>query len=263
MSKRPTVLITNDDGIDAPGIKHLWNALKDIADAIIVAPSEEQSGVGLCMTLRRPLQVAPSHRFENSIAWSVSGTPVDCVKIALSVLLSHPPDIIVSGINRGTNSGRNVLYSGTVGGAIEGALREIPSIAFSCHEYNPNYAWVEKYIAPIVQHAMEHALPLGTFLNVNFPVERLQPIKGFKLTRQGKEYWLENPDKRYHPTEKEAYYWLGAKAAKYEEEADCDVAWLREGYITAVPIHIAELTDHQHMKARKDHFEQLFNNASN
>lgn len=257
MSKQLTVLITNDDGIHAPGIRHLWHILKDVFNVIIIAPSDEQSGVGLCMTLRQPLHVKTAQNFGSSPAWSVSGTPVDCIKIGLSRLINYRPDMIVSGINRGTNSGRNVLYSGTVGGAIEGVMRDIPSIAFSCYDAHPNYGAIEQYIPPILQHTIDHPMAQGSFLNVNFPPDLLHPIRGFKLTRQGKEHWTEDPDKRYHPTEQQAYYWMGGKLAKYEEESDCDVTWLQQGYVTAVPIQISELTDHQRLKTHKTLFEQI------
>lgn len=259
MKARPHILITNDDGIHAPGIRHLWNALKNYADITVVAPATEQSAVGLSITLRQPIRIEKTNGFEQTPAWSITGTPADCVKMAFSVLLEAPPDFVVSGINRGSNAGRNVLYSGTVGAAIEGVMHEVPSLAFSCCEYpNPEYVLAEKYIATILQHVVEHPLPKGTLLNVNFPEQMAGGIQGFKMTRQGKEFWAENPDVRYHPAENHAYYWLGAKINKFDEEEDSDINWLSQGYITAVPVHIGELTDHHQRHARKDHFEKLF-----
>ena len=126
MSKNFRILIINDDGIHAPGLIHLWKALVDLADVTIIAPAIEQSGVGLGITLRSPLHIESVAWNKGTPAWKISGTPADCVKMALSVILKTPPDLIVSGINRGSNSGRNVLYSGTVGGVIEGVLRNIP-----------------------------------------------------------------------------------------------------------------------------------------
>ena len=257
MSFRPKILITNDDGIDAPGIKHLWNALKNIADITIIAPATEQSAVGLSITLRSPLRLQKIDWPEDAAVWSVSGTPADCVKLGLSVVLKEKPDLVVSGINRGSNAGRNVLYSGTVGGAIEGALRDIPGVAFSCVDMlQPNYESTEKYIPYIVQHVLDHKLPLGTILNVNFPPKSLE-IKGLKLVRQGREFWTENPSQRFHPVEGHAYYWLGAKLVQFDEEEDTDISWLQHGYITAVPVHIGELTDHGHLEKHKSVFENL------
>lgn len=257
MTKKPHILITNDDGIDAPGIKHLWQALVDFADISIIAPATEKSGVGLSITLREPLHIESIPWAKQTRAWKVSGTPADCVRLGVSVILEDHPDLIVSGINRGYNSGRNVLYSGTIGGVIEGVLRNVPGIAFSSGDFDkPNYAIAEKYIHRIVEHVLAHPMPNGTFLNVNFPDSK-EDIKGFKLARQGRGYWIENPDERLHP-EGRRYYWLGGKWHHHEEPENSDVALLEQGYMTAVPIHIHELTDHALLNARKSAFEDLF-----
>lgn len=216
--------------------------------------------MGLGITLRQPLHLQKVDDFEGTAAWSVSGTPADSVKMALSVLLTKKPDLVISGINRGSNAGQNVLYSGTVAGVIESALRGIPGIAFSCYDYfDPNYADVIKFIPHVLEHVQEHPLPHGTILNVTFPSKQHQKVKGFKMTRQGKEYWIEEPEHRIHPTDTNSYYWLGAKLVSYpDEHKDSDIAWLEKGYITAVPLHFAELTDHQHLQGRKAHFEKSF-----
>lgn len=255
----PKILITNDDGIHAPGIKHLWSALKDIAVTTIIAPSSEQSSVGASVTLRNPLQIHSVEWPEKSAAWSISGTPADCVKMGLKVILKEKPDLIVSGINRGTNAGRNVLYSGTVGGAIEGIIQGIPSLAFSCSDYHDtNYKKAEAFIQKIIDYILNHPLPLGTLLNVNFP-KLESSIKGFKLARQGLEFWGEDPHERKHPGEGNVYYWLGSKLQKFDEHEDSDIVWLSRGYITAVPIHVGELTDMAHYRDSKDHFENHLN----
>lgn len=260
-SKKLNILITNDDGIHAPGIRHLWNALKDFAHLTIVAPSIEQSGVGLGITIRNPLRLTSVNGlFDKTPAWSLSGTPADCVKMALKVVLDEKPDIIVSGINRGSNAGQNLLYSGTVAGVIEGTLQGISGIAFSCYDYvDPNYEQATPHVINILQHALEHPLPSGTLLNVNFPSSKnAGKIRGYKMTRQGKEYWVENPEKRIHPAEEHDYYWLGAKLGDFEEHQDSDIAWLRQGYVTAVPVHVAELTDHAQLKKRQSLFDKDF-----
>lgn len=259
MKSRPNILITNDDGINALGIRHLWNSLKDIANITIIAPSEEQSGVGLGITIRNPLRIEKVDGFGNTAAWKVSGTPADCVKMALSVILDSAPNLIVSGINRGTNAGRNLLYSGTVAGVIEGVMHDIPGIAFSCTDYfNTNYVEAENYIPGILRHVLECPLSKGTLLNVNFPVSNAAGIQGVRMTRQGKEFLVENPDKRQHPAEGHEYYWLGTKWATFEEEEDSDIMWLRKGYVAAVPVHVHELTDHQHLNTHKAHLAQIF-----
>nr|MBA3604162.1 5'/3'-nucleotidase SurE [Parachlamydiaceae bacterium] len=145
---------------------------------------------------------------------------------------------------------------GTVAGAIEGVIHGIPSIAFSCCDFNePNYSSAAAHIPKIVNYFLTHPPGQGTLVNVSFPLKNHSEIKGFKLTRQGKELWMENPHKRSHPTENQSYYWLGARVQAYEEEHDCDISWLNKGYITAVPVHVGELTDHHHLEKHREHFE--------
>jgi 5'-nucleotidase len=255
MKQRPLILVTNDDGVMAPGIRHLWNALKEFADLIVVAPIKDQSAVSLSITLREPLRVEKIHWPEGGTVYGVSGTPVDCVKLAFSAILERPPTLVVSGINRGTNSGRNILYSGTVGGAIESVMHGVPGAAFSCYEIaDPDYAITERHIAKTVKYLLANPLPEGSMLNVNFPPKKHAEPKGFKMTRQGREFFAENPNKRTHPVEGHDYYWLGAKLVEFDEEDDCDISWLEKGYIAAVPVHIGELTDHKHLEKNRDHF---------
>lgn len=258
----PHILITNDDGIHAAGIKQLWHVLKPYAHLTVVAPATEQSAVGLATTLRSPLRIEKIHWEDgHDQIWSVSGTPADCVKLALNAILKQRPDLVVAGINRGTNMGRSVLYSGTVAAAIESIMQSIPAIAFSCHEFiiEPDYQTAGKYIPAIVQHVLEHPLPRGSLLNVNFPERTVGAVKGFKMTMQGKDWWGENPDKRTHPDEGHSYYWLGGKLRKSDDtEDEGDGVWLRRGYITAVPVHVGDLTDHSHLKAKREIFESTF-----
>ncbi len=255
---RPKILITNDDGISSPGIMSLWKAASLIGDATVIAPASEQSAMSSSVTLRNPLKVEKMHWPQEGKAWSITGTPADCVKLALSVFLDGPPDIIVSGINRGANAGGEVLYSGTIGGVIVGALRGIPGIAFSCTDYQDTpFQIAEKYIPDIVNHVLEHPLPKGTLLNVNFPANLHNGIKGFKMTRQGFEHWIEKPDLRYHPTEGHKYYWLGSQKLAFEEHEESDVVWLRKGYMTAVPVYVRELTHQDEMEKRKKLFDKV------
>lgn len=260
MTQRPHILVTNDDGIYAPGIKHLWNALKDIADLTVVAPVVEQSAVGLSLTIRSPLRVEKVKWSEGIEVWSVNGTPADCVKLALNVIVERPVDLVVSGVNRGTNAGRNIFYSGTVAATIEAVMQGIPGIAFSCYDFeDPDYLGAREHVTKVVEYVFENSLTEGTLLNVNFPSTSHSTIKGFKLTRQGKERWIENPDKRFHPMEGHAYYWLGAKLHQIEEEEDCDISWLNKGYMTAVPVYVGELTHHKHLDFHKKSFEDRMN----
>lgn len=257
--KTPHILITNDDSIHAPGIRHLWQALKGYARISIVAPATEQSGVGLATTIRTPLQIASIPWDNETQAYSVTGTPADCIKMALSVILDSPPDMIVSGINRGTNHGRTLLYSGTVGGVIEGIFRGIPGIAFSSFDYYvPEYGCFEPYIPKIVEYTMNHPLPQGTLLNVTFPSREKMPDKEsyeLKLTRQGRQYWLEDPRTNHHEGEGYLFHgWL----PDFDESEESDTFWLTQGYITATPIHVDDMTDREYFKTRKEHIEAAF-----
>lgn len=257
--QRPFLLITNDDGIHAPGIKHLWQSVQEYADVVIVAPHTEKSGCGLSITWTKPLHLRQVDWEMDTSAWSLNGTPADCVKMALAVLLEKKPDMIISGINRGSNSGRTVLYSGTIGGVIEGALRGIPGIAFSFSDDEvPPLNTTKKYIFPLIQHFLKHPLPQGTILNVNFPYNCKETIKGFRMARQGKSYWKESPDKRIHP-EGAPYYWLGGTWGAVEEDPESDVAYLDQGYVTGAPIHVGELTCENAYQKHKEMTEKTFN----
>ncbi|MBN2479139.1 MAG: 5'/3'-nucleotidase SurE [Parachlamydiales bacterium] len=257
-NKKPYILISNDDGISAPGIKHLWNALHEQFDVVIVAPNSEKSGAGLSTTMFKALHTFKVKWPNDTVAYRVTGTPTDSIKLALSSLLERKPDLIVSGINRGSNAGRNILYSGTCGCAIEGALRGFPGIAFSCDELDdPSYENFEKYIPDIVNHFLKNRPPFGTFINVTFPEKTLE-IKGFKMARQGKSRWFESPDKRQHP-EGHQYFWLGGEWLFHEEDIlDGDTHLVKQGYITAVPIDVTELTHHDYLEKNKQDFENLY-----
>jgi 5'-nucleotidase len=256
MDRKPRILITNDDGISATGLKNLWESLVDAVDVCIIAPATEKSAVGLGITIRDPIQIQSVEWEKGTPAWKVTGTPADCIRMGMSVLLDYKPDLIVSGINRGSNSGRNVLYSGTIGGVIEGALRDVPGIAFSCVDFeNPNYKRTQQMILPLVHYIIEHPLPQGTILNVNFP--DTEEILGLKMAKQGRGFWIESPDRRLHP-EGHLYYWLGGKWNEHDEHEESDVHLLKKGYAAAVPIHVSELTDHAHFEEKKEHFNSRF-----
>jgi 5'-nucleotidase len=260
MKEKPFILICNDDGINAPGLKHLWNCLHEKYEVAIAAPHREKSGSSLATTMLRPLHIFDVKWEKNTPAWKITGTPTDTIKLALSVLLKKKPDIVVSGINRGSNAGQNVLYSGTVGCIIESVLRNIPGIAFSCFELkDPPYKTAENYIPHIVEYFLNHSLPKGTLINVTFPKKELE-IKGMKLARQGLSKWTETPDERLHP-EGHYYYWLGGKHKHIEkEDNNNDTYLLNKGYITAAPIQIERLTDEEYIKTTKDNFDKIFEN---
>lgn len=257
---KPKILLSNDDGIFAPGLQALWETLASTGkfDISIVAPLSEKSGTGVSITWEKPIVIQKVDWEGATRAWSVDGTPADCIKMGMRVLIDFKPDLIVSGINAGSNAGRNVLHSGTVGAVIEGILRGIPGVAFSCEDgKHPNYPLAQKHVAAIVEYLLKNPLPGGTFLNVNFPHNVEKEVKGFKLTRQGKGRWAEDP-LLHLETANGPSYWLGGKPEELDEIPDCDIALLKDGYVTAVPIHVHELTDREVVSKRKNDFETFF-----
>lgn len=247
---KPRILLVNDDGIHAPGLRHLWEVMKDIADLIIVAPSSERSGAGTSISMHIPLHLIPVSWPGDTPAYSLSGTPADCVKMAFAEVLDTPPDLVLSGINPGSNAGRNVFYSGTIGGAIEGLLHGVPGIALSCESHrDPNYAEVASHVPHLVNYLIKHPLPVDTLLNVNFPKD----IKGLRLAKQGKSFWKEEPDRREHP-DGFNYYWLAGRNTVFNEEEESDIALIAKGFAAAVPIKVSELT---HEEAMNDHAERF------
>jgi 5'-nucleotidase len=260
MTNKPKILLVNDDGIDASGIWHLWDALKEVGELFVVAPSQERSGASLGLTIHQPLTIHPVKWENKTPAWKINGTPADCVRFALRLLLEETPDLIVSGINCGSNSGRTVLYSGTVGGVIEGALKGIPGIAFSCENFDePDFENAKPYIVPIVNHILEHPLSKGTILNVNFPTHGKE-TKGLRLATQGRSLWVEDPAHRLHPAGGHPYYWHGGRWDSHDEHEDSDVSLLEKGYVTAVPIHVDQLTDHAFFTERRALFDGILKN---
>lgn len=255
MKQQPLILLTNDDGIQAEGLKFLCRALVEVGDLAIVAPVSDKSGVGVGITLKKPLHIEATPWDNQTPAWKLSGTPADCVRFALSTLLQRKPDLIVSGINCGSNAGRNILYSGTVGGVIEGVMRGIQGVAFSCEEVRaPQYAEAQRYVTAIARYLLSNPLPPGCLFNVTIPGGGTQ-IRGVKLARQGRGFWVEDPVARLHP-EGHTYYWMGGRWEEHEEREGSEVPLLKEGFVTAVPIRIDEFTHEEVLQSHKKKFEE-------
>lgn len=259
MSK-PKIVLCNDDGIDAPGIYRLWEALQPFADITIVAPAEDQSckGVGISLPKTRFIEAEKFPWPDNVDAWRVFGTPADCTKFALQYLLKKPPHFLISGINNGSNAGRNIMYSGTVGAVIQATFGKVPGIAFSCmYDEGPEkFQKVQPYVAAIVKHFMIHPIPKGTLMNVNFPSHQADGIIGFKMAKQGRSYWdvRIGSDSSLKGTKK---YPMIDAWDYHDEDEESDIRLLTQGYITCVPIHVEDLTDHAHHKEHKPIFESL------
>ncbi len=250
---KPKILLTNDDGIFAPGLLHLADAVKEFADITIVAPAQEKSGSSMGVSFLHPIEVIDTPTIGGHRAWQVTGTPADCVKVGMMMFMDSPPDFIISGINRGSNVGRAVLYSGTLGGAIEGAYKGIAGIGFSSSdERDPKYEAFIPYIRPIVEYFMDDPLPPGTVLNVNFPA--IAPPHGIKMARQGIGAWLDSYEE-ISQSEGQKKYLLKGKWEENGWHEESDYYLVQQGYITAVPIHVHELTCYRTLENKKENFE--------
>lgn len=231
------ILITNDDGIAAPGIKALTEVMHELGDIYIIAPDSAQSGMGHAITINSTLELKHIPGFLGTRnAYSCSGTPVDCVKMGVHEVMKTRPDLCVSGVNHGSNSSINVIYSGTMSAAVEGGIEGIPSIGFSLCDYSwdANFENIKPFIKKIALEVLEKGLPEGVILNVNFP--KTDNIKGIKICRQAKAAWEEEFDKRTNPMGKE-YYWLTGKFVNHDNGEDTDEWALANDYISIVPVH--------------------------
>ncbi len=250
-NKKPHILLINDDGIDAPGLLILKESLENIGNISIVAPDKEKSAAGHGITLNDPLPVFDYYYKDKFFGVAVKGTPADCVKLAVSAILKNPPDIIVSGINLGSNTGYNVLYSGTVSGAAEGTIMGIPSIAISLGTYTePNYKPAGHFIKQVVKEVFSKGLPKGTLLNINVPnVKTHSEINGVKITEQGNTRWKEVLYKRTDPKNR-TYYWMTGEKLIFNESFLKDESAVKENYISVTPIQF-DLTDYDNIDTIK------------
>ncbi|MBR9914794.1 MAG: 5'/3'-nucleotidase SurE [Algicola sp.] len=245
MATKPLILVTNDDGITAPGIRALIDVMNTIGDVVVVAPDSPQSGMGHAITINSTLHIENVTIDEGpQEEYSCSGTPADCVKLGVKQILKRRPDLCVSGINHGSNSSINVIYSGTMSAAIEAGVEGIPAIGFSLCDYNwsANFEPCKPFVKTIAENALEHGLDNGTVLNVNFPKLEKKDIKGIKICRQAKANWEEEFDKRQNPYGKD-YYWLTGKFVNLDHGEDTDEWALENGYVSVVPIQF-DLTAH-------------------
>ena len=249
MNKRPQILVTNDDGIFAPGIYALWEAMAEIGDVTVVAPDTEKSAVGHAITITDPIRVQQIHRKNGFEGFAVKGTPADCVKIAGRSLMNTPPDIVVSGINSGANVGSNIIYSGTVSAATEGTIIGIPSIAISLNSIKGGDMTASQKVAKtIVNKVLENGLPKGILLNVNVPNLQEKSIKGYRITRQGKLVFKDRFEKREDPRGK-FYYWMKGEIIN-DTDSDTDGYAIQNDYISITPIHY-QLTEESFLKILK------------
>jgi len=249
--QKPLILVTNDDGVYAPGIYALYKAMTDVGNPHVVAPESERSAVGHALTISDPLRVWAVDRYGAAFGHAVNGTPADCVKLAVKSILNKKPDLVVSGINQGPNTAINVIYSGTVSAATEGTIMGIPSIAFSLASFRiSDFDFAARFAAHMAKKVLQHGLPDGTLLNVNIPALPEDQILGVKITRQGKGRYEEYFEKRVDPMNRN-YYWLAGKKLQLDSEPDVDDVAVLERYIAITPIQF-DLTDYKILEKLED-----------
>ena len=236
------ILITNDDGIHAPGIISLKNALNEVGDVLVVAPETERSAVGHAITLSDPLRVIEIEKNGSFFGFAVNGTPADCVKLGLRCLADKPVDIVVSGINLGPNTATNIIYSGTVSAAAEAVIMGVPGLAISVASFDtPEFEYAALLAQKLTRLIIKNGLPEGTLLNVNVPPVKEKDIRGIVIARQGKGRFEEFFDKRVDPNNR-TYYWLAGKRMNIDEDDDVDEVVIRQNKVAITPIRY-DLTD--------------------
>ncbi|HNW89408.1 MAG TPA: 5'/3'-nucleotidase SurE [Bacteroidales bacterium] len=234
----PLILITNDDGVAAPGIRFLIGLMREIGEVVVLAPDKPQSGMGHAITVSSPLRMQKITVEDHYKEYCCSGTPVDCVKLAIDKVLHRKPDLLVSGINHGSNSSVNIIYSGTMSAALEGAMVNIPSAGFSLddYSYHADFSHTADYIKKICLNLMKYGLPPKTCLNVNFPKNE-KKLKGIKICRQANAHWKEEFNERKDPHGRN-YYWLTGIFENTDKGKDTDEWALGNNYVSVVPVHV-------------------------
>lgn len=235
--RKPVILVTNDDGISAPGLRNLVEAVADLGKIVVVAPDKPQSGMGHAITIGYPLRLHAAPLFGDIEAYQCTGTPVDCVKLAVDKVLRAKPDICLSGINHGANHSINVIYSGTMSAAVEAAIESIPSVGFSLLDYSieADFTMARKYARMIVARMLESKLDKHTILNVNFPAVSEKLIRGVRICRQAYAKYEEDFIERDDPNGRK-YYWLTGEFVNFDRGRDTDVWALKNNYVSVVPV---------------------------
>ncbi|MBL3655577.1 5'/3'-nucleotidase SurE [Fulvivirga sediminis] len=250
---KPLILVSNDDGITSKGIRTLVEVMKELGEVIVVAPDSPQSGMGHAITIGNTLRLEENNIFDDVVAYQCSGTPADCVKLAKHfVLKDRKPDLVVSGINHGSNTSISVLYSGTMSAAIEGAIEGMPSIGFSLCDFSADadFSHVKAYVKSIAKNVLEKGVPKGIALNVNFPPKRNENIKGVKVCRQARAKWQEQFDQRYDPNGRR-YFWMAGNFVNHDKGEDNDEWAIANNYVSIVPC-LFDLTAHHAISTLND-----------
>jgi 5'-nucleotidase len=246
--KETHILVTNDDGFEAPGILKLTALMRRLGRVTVVAPEEPMSGMGHAITVRHPLRLRRRSGEEGLEIWSCRGTPVDCVKLGEQVVMKRKPDLLVSGINHGSNAAVNIVYSGTMAAVLESSISGIPAIGFSICDYShhPDLTHVDQYVLRIAQQVLQKGLPAQTCLNVNIPAVNGAGIRGVRVCRQANSRWVEEFDERKDPANRD-YYWLTGRFELLDQGEETDEWALRNNYVSVVPVH-HDFTAHHAME---------------
>jgi len=254
-NKNRIILVTNDDGITSGGIRALVEIMQEFGTVVVVAPDKPQSAMGHAITINFPLRLAKVDIFDDVEAYACSGTPVDCVKLAVDKILHRKPDLCVSGINHGANSSINVIYSGTLSAAMEASLEKIPAIGFSLLDYSSKADMkpAQKYVRIITGHMLKSGVPDFHLLNVNIPRLPESHIKGIKICRQARANWEEEFDERIDPQGR-TYYWLTGNFINRDNGTDTDIHALENGYVSVVPVQ-HDLTAYEDMRFLKENWK--------
>ncbi|MDQ3535235.1 MAG: 5'/3'-nucleotidase SurE [Bacteroidota bacterium] len=253
---KPLILVSNDDGITATGIRTLVEIMKELGEVIVVAPDSPQSGMGHAITIGNTLRLTETDIFEGLISYKCSGTPADCVKLAKHyVMKDRKPDLVVSGINHGSNTSISVLYSGTMSAAIEGAIEGMPSIGFSLCDYSSHadFSHTKEYVKKIAMQVLKNGLPKGVALNVNIPPKRNENIKGIKICRQARAKWQEEFDQRFDPNGRR-YFWLAGNFVNFDKGEDNDEWAIANNYVSVVPCQF-DMTAHHTISILNDEWD--------
>ena len=247
MKKRPLIVITNDDGYSAKGLKELVTVMKKLGDVVVVSSDQPMSGMAHAVTIQTPLRVTPISNESGFKEYRTNGTPVDNIKLAKHSLLNRAPDIVVSGINHGSNASINIIYSGTMGAVLESSIDGIPAIGFSLMDYHPDaeFSHTFEFIEKITKKVLEDGLPKGISLNVNFPKKSDEPIKGIKVVRQAEARWVEDFEERTDPFRRK-YYWMGGHFVNGDIRNDTDEKALHDNFVSVVPVQI-DFTAHDYV----------------
>jgi 5'-nucleotidase len=254
MSEKPLILITNDDGVKAPGIRALINYIRPFGRVVVVAPDRPQSGTAHAVTIAHPLRLELLSKEEDYEEYCCNGTPADCVKLAFKIVMRRRPDFLFSGINHGTNASINIIYSGTMAAVLEGALAGVPSVGFSLNNYkhNADFGPAGEFIKSIASNVINHGLPAGVCLNVNIPDVPAGEIMGIKLCRQAAGTWQEDFDEREDPNGRK-YYWMKGVYVHTGNGEDTDQWAVENNFIAVVPVQF-DLTAYKALEVLKSRF---------